>query len=1084
MKKIRISILVMCMALLASCQEEVKFNQQEAEVGLPASIDLKIEVPQGETVETRASATFESVINTMALVMFEQSTGQKHYVDLTGKLTSNSMSQADLDKGYRTYTLSSPVSILSGNYHVYAVANMESAFSPMKHEAPLSDLEETEDEFLSRTIRTANAVWSAGSGYLPMTAKHVGSGTEGDMVTIYPDERVKNEGLSNTKINLQMRRVTSRIEFKFINGGEVSGATNAVKQENPKFIPMSYRVYNIPKHSYLMDQTIMKHSGNTNNSTSNVPTNPNVINGLSSSAYGHSGEITVTGDGVISFFMLENLKYGSNCTSYEARDTWYSPGYTDQDDANGTTQSTLPENKVFKNAPEYSTFVVVSGEYTSTTYIGDVSYTIHLGNFSGKSTDRSISSLNNFCVNRNESHTYNVTVNGVNSIVTESEVETDEVGGDKPGVEGSVTKVSKGTQFVLDAHYERVMLQFTLDSKCAKPTIMIQSPYSPGKDLVQYNLIPETDEEIEALKTADIGWVKFMAPTSTSSFPNYPESTLQATALTDVVGLAKELQAAWNNGSPVNAAPDGAHYLLQRSGNTCTVYVVAFVDEYFYETEPGTSIEADWRDFTNENNRIMILNPLKQISPDGNSTSYPDYIFQVSQRSIKTTYAENGVPLGNETEYRPFGIETWDETGKMPYGTPSRPTNTGSGYYYSNDSSTNNRYDLNQTDGWQNTQNILDGSGSRISWYNAVYKFSTGYLEGINDNSKESHVYYSSGDGVANMRAFYACMTRNRDEDGDGVIDDSEIKWFLPAIEQYVTIWLNNDLLHEDTQLFDPSGDALTTLTKEKNKGYNLYTSSGYSQRLYWAVEGGAYGQYADESWQNRNNGVRCVRNLISNGTSNGVKVYSGVPTSASEYDESLRRIHSINISNSTLRKEPVAGYTPQHTEREADNRLPEYFIYASDFLKVDGEYFRAGDSYMNTYTEDPCTKHYYEEVGTDGTPTDLGKWRIPNQRELMLLQIHGNLQGASQSAPVPSSTFMSNWANSNINDYPYGSFGTGITTEASQGNQYRFRCVRDDSETGFPGGDGGDSGDGGDEDNIDATAADATYDVTGNTIF
>lgn len=1070
MKKIRISILVMCMALLASCQEEVKFNQQEAEVGLPASIDLKIEVPQGETVETRASAAFESAINTMALVMFEQSTGQKHYVDLTGKLTSNSMSQADLDKGYRTYTLSSPVSILSGNYHVYAVANMESAFSPMKHEAPLSDLEETEDEFLSRTIRTANAVWSAGSGYLPMTAKHVGSGTEGDMVTIYPDERVKNEGLSNTKINLQMRRVTSRIEFKFINGGTVNNASDEVKEENPQFAPRSYRIYNIPKHSYLMDQTIAKHSGNTNASTSALPTNPNVINGLGAGSYAHSSEISVAGDGVISFFMLENIKASAECSKYEDRDTWRSPNYSNSDDTAGITQETLPENKDFVYAPDYSTFIVISGEYSGTNYIGDVSYTIHLGNFSGTSSERSVSSVNNFCANRNESHTYTVTVNGVNNIVAESTVESDQTGGSKPGVEGTVTKVSKGTQFVLDAHYERVMLQFTLDEKCANPTVMVQSPYTPGKSLVEYNL---NDADSDELKAADLGWVQFMAPTSTSSFPAYPTKTNQATQLTDVIGLAQELKAAWNNGNPVNSAPTGAHYLLSRSGSTRTIYVVAFVNEYFYEIEPGTTnVPADWRDFTNEDNRIMIVNPDKQISPDGNSVSYPDYIFQVSQRSIKTTYAEDGVPLGDETVYRPFGIETWNETGILPFGTPSSTSN------------------LNDNDGWQNTKTLLVGGRTKRTWSNtSIRSNSFGYLTGINDNSKESHRYYSSGTGVSQMSAYYACLSRNRDEDGDGTIDDNEIKWYLPAIEQYITIWLNNDLLYEDTQLFDPTGDALTTLTKAKNKDANLFTSSASNQRLYWPIEGGSYGA-VNTSWANANNGIRCVRNLVANGTSDGMTLYSGTPTSASEHDASLRRIHSVNISDMTLRKNPVSGYTPRHTERHPDNRLPKYFIYAEDCLSnsfIDGKdgYLTGDYQYMLEYTEDPCAKYYYEA----DDKSDLGMWRIPNQRELLLLTIHGNLHGASNTSSgyaVPSSTFMSNWNNSDINDYPYGSFGSGMTTEAlsSEAGLFRFRCVRDDSETGFPGGDGGDNGDGGDEDNIDATAADATYDVTGNTIF
>lgn len=1065
MKKIRISIFAMCLFLLSACQEEIRVDWRDVEVGKPALMDLAIEVPQGETLKTRGASAYESVINTMSLVMFEQSTGQKHYVNLTGKLVSATMSQEDLDRGYRTYTLTAPVEVLSGNYHVYAVANMESAFSPMRHEVSISDLDETEDEFLSRTVKTSTAVWDPGNGYLPMSAKHVGSGDNGDMVTIYPKDVVESGEAANTKISLKMRRLTSRIEFNFVNGADAPNATNAVKTENPQFTPMTFRIYNIPKQSYLMDQTIAKHSGNINSATAALPTNPNVINGLGAAAYAHSDEISIAGDRAVNFFMLENIKSATGCSAYEDRDTWDSPGYTNDDDAAGNTQTTNPEDKNFTNAPEYSTFVVVSGEYTSSTYIGDVTYTIHLGNFSATSTDRSVAGFNNFSVNRNENHVYTITVNGVNTIVTESEVENDEIGGDKPGVEGTVTKVSKGTQFVLDAHYERVMLKFKLDSKCSNPTVMVQSPYSPNKELVEYNLMPAANSpQEEALKTADINWVKFMAPTSTTSFPNYPSTTNQSTQLVDIVGLAKELQSAWNNNNPINSAPSGAHYLMQRDGEDIIIYVVAYIDEYFYETEPGTDIEADWRDFTNENNRIMILNPLKQISPDGNSTSYPDYIFQISQRSIKTTYADNGVPLGNEGVYMPFGIETWNETGILSFGTPSSTTG------------------LSDDNGWQNTKTLLVGGRTDRTWQNAVYTHNAGYLTGINDNSKESHRYYSTGNGVRNMYAYYACMTRNRDENGDGNINDDEIKWYLPAVDQYVTIWLNNDLLYEDTQLFDPSGDALTTLSRRVSVNSNLYTSSSDDHRLYWPVEGGSYGQ-ENRQWSNTSNGVRCVRNLVANGNNGGKALYSGTPTPATEHDASLRRIHSVNISSKTLRTNPVTQYTPRHTERHVDNRLPEYFVYAAANLTnsmagaTGTENYTMNKQALQTYTEDPCTKYYYEA----NDKSDLGKWRIPNQRELMLIVTHlGNI------GDLTSSTFMSNWEKGDADfDVPFGAAGGTMTadTKANSGN-INVRCVRDDNEHGFEGGDGGDTGDGGSEGDIDAANADASYDVTGKTIF
>lgn len=1042
----RISFIAMFLVLLTACQEELNFNFGKAEVGQKAYVDLVIEVPQGDAVLTRSVDAYESQINSMALVMFEQSTGSKQYVVLKGNdekgnyvnlLQEVSGTDNGTNGGYRKYSLNAPVPVLSGNFHVYAVANMESVFSPMEHEKALNDLSETEDEFLARTVKTKNAVWNTGGSYLPMSAMHTGEGN--NVVAIYPSsaEGSSEPAAENTPIMLKMRRMVAHIEFIFVNGADAAGATDAVKADNPQFTPNTYSVYNLPKESYLIDQTVAKHSANNVTATAALPTNANAV----ASDFAHSDPITVLGDRSIKFFMLENVKASSKTLASQSdRDKWARDegDYSENDRNEGNTSITAPENKNFINAPEGSTFVVVSGEYASNSYIGDVTYTIHLGNFSGASTQRSVSSLGNFVANRNEYHTYTITVNGVKSIETETGVKDgDGEGGIVPGAEGTITKTDKGSQFVLDAHYERVMLSFPFDDKCANSSLMIQSPYTPGKELVEYDITPDDADETAALNAADWGWVKFMAPSSSTSFPDYKPANA-----VDVVTLAAELRDAYNN--KVTTAPEGSHFLLQGS----TVYVVAYVDEYFYEKVPGTGDAAEWIDFTNENNRIMILNPHRQISPDGNSTSYPDYIFQISQRSIKTTYADNGADPAGGT-YRPFGIETWNETGTIEFGKPV---------------STNG---VNDNNGWQNSKTqmgIGTTSSSARSWQTGVYAHNLGYLESIADNSKASHTYNKSG----TMYAYYACLSRNRDENGNGTVEDFELKWYLPAAEQYVTIWLNNDLLHEDTQLFDPSGGALENMTNNINKASNLFTSSVSDHRLYWPVEGASYGPdyYAlgsfYQQYSNRYNGVRCVRNLIpATTTNNGENVYSGIPSMPTAIDTENRTIHSVNISTASLRTTAATSYTPRHTEREPDNRLPEYFKYASIDIEINEGNDAANDAeYMRTYTEDPCGS-YSEEADKK----DLGYWRIPNQRELLLMYSHGTLSLASTNHAYTSSTFVSNGDKWN-KLYPFGTYGSGITLGVTDRTttEWFIRCVRDsDSSEGSTG--GGDSdGDTGNE--------------------
>ena len=135
-------------------------------------------------------------------------------------------------------------------------------------------------------------------------------------------------------------------------------------------------------------------------------------NRKSDCAYGNKENIEVTGSGVIEFFMLENVKAraSSSCATYNDRDKW---------SGGSSAKGTAPGDKKWTYAPDGSTFIVVSGEYTGKSYIGNVSYTIHLGNFSGTNLTASKSGYNNFTVNRNEYQKYTITVNGVNNIVGE-----------------------------------------------------------------------------------------------------------------------------------------------------------------------------------------------------------------------------------------------------------------------------------------------------------------------------------------------------------------------------------------------------------------------------------------------------------------------------------------------------------------------------------------------------------------------------------------------------------------------------------------------------------------------------------------
>ena len=925
MRKHIILALVCCASVLAGCQKEML--RVNFESGLPASLDVLINLGKGsDVVMTRGIYDYESEINELMLIMFSEE-GRKMVIDLTGKLDAGS-AVTDRELGdSRTYKLTAPVTtdidgnpILSGIYEIYAVANWSSPFCGLTKDK----LAAMDKAALAAAVASNSglATGVTGSQKFPMTGHVTGQ-------KVVPDAE-KTE-TNKTSIEVTLKRLISHIEFKFANGQ--SQVTTGVN-ENPQFVPHSYSVYNLPKKALLMG-------------------NGQVFAG---NEYGNVKDIEVTGSGGIEFFMLENVQAAGTSTTYEARDVWTG------------TQGAAPENKTWTNAPANSTFIVVKGEYTGASYIGNVEYTIHLGNFSAKTDE----SYKNFTVNRNEYQKYKVTVNGVSKIVAEV-TGTEQ----QPGAEGVITAVSNQTNLVLDSHYESCLLTFSL-SGCQNPTIIVKSPYNA---MNRYEVL-DANGAIKALSGVDYGWVRFGKPASTTTLNAYPAD---GTGLVDIRQLALELKTAENGGL------SGAEHFLVSNGK---VYVQAYVDEYYYGKRPdGTA--ASWPEFVNAENRVLILNPTSQTSADGNSTLYPTYLFQISQRSIRTTYKTDDASI------EAFGIETWNETGRSNFGRAASTT------------------DLDDSYGWNNNK-ILLGVGNSGSWPSAAKTL--GYTTSVTSNAKEAHVWFSGGTGV--LAGYYACLSRNRDENGNGQVDADELKWYLPAINQYLLLWCGEEYLYGDTRLVDPAEIPGITSSNYDSGVHNLFTSSFSPQ--YWAVEGVSYGEGGNS------NGVRCVRNL---------NTYSSRTKSLSSVNGNVISVDGVR----TLREQSMSGEYPPHKDRDPENRLFSSFQVAKDTLVIpEGLRPVTADIIRNN---DLCAS--YSESNNDA-----GLWRIPNQKELMLMSQNNFLEDikGTNNLAYASRTWFVSYDASGIGDYrknPYWYFYSGenrvISIASSNAKlSFRIRCVRD----------------------------------------
>ena len=921
MRKHIILALVCCASVLAGCQKEM--SRVNFESGLPASLDVLINLGKGsDVVMTRGIYDYESEINELMLIMFSEE-GRKMVIDLTGKLDAGS-AVTDRELGdSRTYKLTAPVTtdidgnpILSGIYEIYAVANWSSPFCGLTKDK----LAAMDKAALAAAVASNSglATGVTGSQKFPMTGHVTGQ-------KVVPDAE-KTE-TNKTSIEVSLKRLISHIEFKFVNGQ--SQVTTGVN-ENPQFVPHSYSVYNLPKKALLMG-------------------NGQVFAG---NEYGNVKDIEVTGSGGIEFFMLENVQAAGASTTYETRDVWTG------------AKGAAPEDKTWTNAPANSTFIVVKGEYTGASYIGNVEYTIHLGNFSAGTEE----SYKNFTVNRNEYQKYTVTVNGVNKIVTE-------VSGteQQPGAEGVITAVSNQTNLVLDSHYESCLLTFSL-SGCQNPTIIVKSPYNA---MNRYEVLG-SDGAIKALSGVDYGWVKFGKPASKTSLNAYPAN---GDGLVDIRQLALELKTA-----EANKATTADHFLISNG----KVYVQAYVDEYYYSKRPDNGNYASWPEFVNAENRVLILNPTSQTSKDGNSTLYPTYLFQISQRSIRTTYKTDNDSI------EAFGIETWNETGRSDFGTAASTTGLDDSY------------------GWNNNK-ILLGVGNSGSWPSAAKTL--GYTTSVTSNAKEAHVWFSGGADV--LKGYYACLSRNRDENGNRQVDADELKWYLPAINQYLLLWCGEEYLYGDTRLVDPADISKITETDYNAGVYNLYNSS-YAHE-YWAVEGVSYGPAGPQSC-----GVRCIRNL---------KTYNAKTQPISSVSGNTITITGVR----SLRQQAMSGEYASHNDRDPENNLYKAFEVATSYLP--GPY-----SASQVKTESLCASYSQDSNGSD-----VGQWRIPNQKELMIMGQNGFLDdikpstGNSTEGYASRTEFIRADLRSRTNPYFYMYWnGPTITVSTNNVNVFRIRCVRD----------------------------------------
>lgn len=651
--------------------------------------------------------------------------------------------------------------------------------------------------------------------------------------------------------------------------------------------------------------------------------------------------------------------------------------------------------KTFVNAPENATYVVIHGKYQGGDYAGDLSYTVHLGDFSKHPAD--------FSVAANSNYEYTLTIKGVNNFIAESQKIA---GADDPGSEGVV--IFKGTDILeVDCHYEARVMKFSMSELndiinvgkygyilkiqtafCETISMIVDGEgriYDAAEFKTQSNPtvlttvgadgMPVDASRILISGDVDFDWVRFVKNTgeysaTPSSSPGCMVSSSHA--ISDVCAypgkdntqtIFEFLRDLYKAGKKQTASYFNATGL--------SVYVTCFVDENYYP-------KKNWTEYVNksEPRRMYFANELF-VSADGQS-SFARAKYVVSQKSIWTFYEL-------DPTLKPFGLESVSEEKVQG---------------------------VDVVKGTNSLEEPWDGRASAIS------------------NNKNKGFYASSTKSTGKQDiytgAYKACMSRNRDENGNGTIDENEIKWYLASVDQYKGMWAGEEAFDTDARLFKATESEWLALKKAFGNGVDAKLSPWHyftcsSANTFWAEEGCATGTNSSATM------VRCIRTLVSN--SDGLE-------SAETYYSYKDNIVELKLNDVALRTHQSGGFQTYFERGKDSNKLYKKFKIASSNLpnKYPKEQVISsakGSGFINS-TDDVCQK----AAGYGGS------WRVPNQRELSIMSAVNtslqNLYSCTSFTGVQSGYYKGGSGN----EYGFVLSGTQMTVAVDK--DYYVRCVMD----------------------------------------
>ncbi|MGM9780905.1 MAG: fimbrial protein [Candidatus Cryptobacteroides sp.] len=1033
------------------------------------------------TTKATQNATSENSVSNIYVFLFDKNGNKLYGKWLTAsekKSSATVVVDASTDCWYVDNT-ASPVNgcfkikASAGNgFKLYVISNLD------------SDMARISSDLLSHSIVTENDLKNF---KLQLNQETVNRNTNFPMVA-YKDGISIEAGKSNTVAPssnpLHLQRIDAKVRFVFKTGTRPDERGQRIKS----FEARQWKVVNVPTTSYVVprigeDATVVDPTTPSSEYASKAPY-------FFETDWRNFEDIT-TSTQEFSFYMLENRQSPKNSsfTSYQDRSRQVKDAAGKNETVNVEYTSLLGKSssrelRLFQNANDFSTYVLVTGRVNmdlenddaGQTLGADVQYMIHLGNWSStihngtgeQWSHDEYSNVTDFNTERNHSYTYTVTINSVNNIRVEVEKGDTE---NQPGSIGEVI-IAKEEIALCDAHYVSKTMTFhakhfvtagsdgSLTSTADRLTWKVKTPYCDGSPIIR--------DGIDIADHLDYRWVHFRLNKQDDGGNYFQDRRRKFTTRVfehkelsqenkeddgteglagyhndgcmDIIQLVsyikdqvekyvkyynkclEESNAGRDPSAVVNTSDFDNGYMadgVTEDPDGPKICVTTFVDEYYYDEHPITHNTSPtlWKTFVNQDDRTMHILCDSNSSTDLESTSTGSVI-TIQQHSIKSIYNTNTSYTALQTAW---GIETTDE--------------------FSDKVKKYNSSESDYSDSGQNTAPFNGRANSVFEWGLAPDGVTVETITDVKpDVSWGTFLNYEVDNDTPLMKSTptdyqalrYFCMARNRDNNGDGVIQKEEIRWYLASVQQLVGLFVGTGVVEHSSRLYYRT--AAQQASNEKNDWCQLVissTSGGSSPIVIWGHEGISTSTYAQSNgwseWQSyKNYGIRCVRNL-------GLEPDADIKEKPDDYVSITSNADgSYTFECTHLNDAALRDYTsvdlPYADQFSSTNRLYKRFEVYSDYTTFSSTGF---DTFQSKINQDGSAGSGYCPEG----------YRVPNQMELAMMNYYISLSGNLYSRTYYSfgPLGMNKVSNKGFMRLNNGNITVDASTEVTT-----TRCVRD----------------------------------------